>query len=299
MLKIGILGSDNSHALNFAKMVNLKNEKTGDYLYPDIKITSIFGLDKERTKQVAEEGKIEFIAEKPQELMGKADTVMVVFRHGDLHAPYALPFIKKGYPVWIDKPFTIKTEDSMKLFEEADKAESNLYGGSSLRYAYDILTLKNMVENSEGIGGISSGAINFPADLESEYGGLFFYGGHLSEMLLTVFGYDINSVTSNVKNGNIITVAKYDKYDIVMYFLKNNRDFKGILYTGKKTVVRDIDISMIHKFGFEDFIKMLKSGEKFPREKLIKPVILLNAIQKSIDTGKEVMVSEIEKNLNA
>ena len=35
-----------------------------------------------------------------------------------------------------------------------------------------------------------TGEIEFPGDLESEYGG-YFYGSHLCEMCMSVFGYDV------------------------------------------------------------------------------------------------------------
>ena len=44
MIRIGILGSDNSHALAFAKLCNLPMEN-GEYRYPDVRIAAIYGND--------------------------------------------------------------------------------------------------------------------------------------------------------------------------------------------------------------------------------------------------------------
>lgn len=152
MFKIGIIGSDNSHADAFPQLVNLPDKKTGEMLFPDFKVTSIFGLEKERTEQVAINGKIDEIVGKPEDMMGKVDAVMVVFRHGDLHAQYALPFIEAGIPTWLDKPFTIKNEDAKKVFEAASKKNTLVTGGSTVKYTYDVLMLKNAVENGSRIG---------------------------------------------------------------------------------------------------------------------------------------------------
>ena len=56
MIHIGILGSDNSHALHFAKLCNIPDEN-GKYTYDDIRITAIYGKDDDpaHTKQVAED----------------------------------------------------------------------------------------------------------------------------------------------------------------------------------------------------------------------------------------------------
>jgi len=294
MIKVGILGSDNTHAIAFSKLANFKDEKTGEYLFPDVKITAIYGTDKERTQEVASMGQIEFIAEKPEDLLHKVDAVMVVFRHGDLHAPYALPFIKAGIPTWIDKPFTIKISDALEIIETADKYNTLVTGGSSRKYDYDVLMLKNSVESDTSMGKIISGVINHTASLTSEYGGLHFYGPHLAEMVMTIFGYDVKSVVADVSGENIIVIAKYDRYQVVMQYLDKNPKCIGIVYGEKKTIVREIDSSLAYRHGFAKFVEMLKTNKRpFPLEQLLAPTVLLNAIVKSIETGKEVFLKDL------
>ena len=86
MFRIGILGSDNSHALNFSKMCNIPDEN-GKYRYEDVRVTVIHGHNDapEHTRQVAEEGHIPQIASRPEELFGQVDAVMVVHRNGNFH----------------------------------------------------------------------------------------------------------------------------------------------------------------------------------------------------------------------
>ena len=45
MYRIGIIGTENTHALTFAKLINLPDEKTGALLYPDAKIIGVYGAD--------------------------------------------------------------------------------------------------------------------------------------------------------------------------------------------------------------------------------------------------------------
>ncbi|NLY17916.1 MAG: Gfo/Idh/MocA family oxidoreductase [Clostridiaceae bacterium] len=294
MFRVGIIGSDNSHALAFSKLTNIKNELTGEYEFPDIRVTAIYGHDEKRTEEVAREGRIEFIAKDPKEMFSRVDAVMVVFRHGDLHAEYALPFVEAGIPTWIDKPFTIKISDAKKLIEAAEKNNTLLTGGSTCKYAYDIVMLKNSVENDKSFGEILSGVMNFPANPDSEYGGLFFYGPHLAEMLMNVFGYDVKSVITSESNGNIIAVAKYDRYHVVMNFTKEAPRYLGIIYGEKKTIVREIDISIVYRLGFAKFAEMLNTRKiPLPLNHLLAPVVLLNAIEKSLKTGREIFLDEL------
>lgn len=291
MFKIGIIGSDNSHAEVFSKLVNLP-DSNGYFQFPDFRVTGIFGLESERTAQVAQDGAIEYIAEKPEYLIGKVDAVMVVFRHGDLHKEYALPFIKAGIPTWIDKPFTIKNEDALELINTAKKNNTLLTGGSTCKYTYDILMVRNAVQKGGRIGKIKSAMLNFPATLENEYGGIYFYGAHLAEMTMAAFGYDAKSVIASEKNGNVVATVKYDNYQVVMNFIPGVREYYAVVFGENGTMMREIDISICYMKGFEEFAGMLRTGKiPIPLEQLYAPVELLNAVVKSYQTGTEVVLT--------
>lgn len=288
MFRIGIIGSDNSHADVFSKLLNIPDPQ-GDFQFPDFKVTGIFGLDKARTEQVAEVGRIDFIAETPEQLLGKVDAVMVVFRHGDLHIKYALPFIEVGVPTWIDKPFTIKNEEARKLIDAAEKNKTLLTGGSTCKYTSDILMVKNAVEQGSRIGKIKTAVMNFPATLDNEYGGIYFYGAHLAEMALTAFGYDVVSVVASENNGAVTAILKYERYQITLNFIPGSKEYYAVLHGENGTIIREIDISICYLNGFEKFAEMLRSGKHpLPLENLYKPVSLLNAVVDSCKMGKEI-----------
>ena len=289
MFKIGIIGSDNSHAEIFSKLVNIPDPITGDFLFPDFKVTSIFGLDKVRTGQVAGDGKIGFIAETPEQLMDKVDAVMVVFRHGDLHAEYALPFIEAGIPTWIDKPFTIKNEDAKELVSAAREHNTLLTGGSTCKYTSDILMVKNAVEKGSRIGILKTASFNFPATLINEYGGIYFYGAHLAEMTMMAFGYDARSIVVSENNGIVSAIVKYDKYQVTLHFIPDSKEYYAVLFGENGTIIREIDITGCYLNGFERFTAMLRNGKlPLPLEHLYKPVVLLNAVIESYKTGSEI-----------
>lgn len=291
MFRIGIIGSDNSHAEAFSKIINIPDESTGEYRYPDCRVVSIFGLEKERTQAVAKAGRIESIVDNPEDMVGNVDAVMVVFRDGNLHMPYALPFIEVGIPTWVDKPFTVDTEDAKKLIAAAKEKGTLLTGGSTCKYTYDILMVKNAVKNGSRIGKMKTAMINFPADLESEYAGIHFYGPHLAEMTLQAFGYYPQSVLAAEKNGCITAVLKYENYQVTMNFIKNNKEYYAIVFGEEGTLIREIDISICYRLGLEEFIKMLRTQKLvLPLEKLYTPVALLNAIQKSYETKTEIAI---------
>lgn len=295
MFKLGIIGSDNTHADAFAKLLNFPDEKTGEFLFPDFKVTSIFGLDKKRTEEVATNGKIDTIVEKPEDMMGKVDAVMVVFRHGDLHMKYALPYIEAGVTTWIDKPFTVKREDALTIFKAAQKHNTLISGGSSLKHVYDVHMIKSAVENGSRIGKVKTAVINYSASLTSEYAGLFFYGPHLSEMTLKAFGYDAKSVFARENNGCITAILQYDKYQITMNFLPESWQSLAILYGDKGVMVREIDITGCYKLEFDRFAELMRTKKPVETyDELYAPVDLLNCIMESLETKKEVEIKGLK-----
>jgi predicted dehydrogenase len=292
MFRIGIVGSDNSHADAFSKLVNIPDAKTGEYAFPDCKVVGIYGFDKERTEQVARDGRIEFIAEEPEDLIGQVDAVMVVFRNGNLHAEYALPFIKAGIATWVDKPFTIKNEDAKQLIDAAKEHNTLLTGGSTCKYAYDVLMAKNVVENGSRVGKINTAAINFPATLENEYGGIYFYGAHLVEMTMAIFGYNPKAVVASENNGIVTSILKYEKYQVTMNFIPGAKEYHVVLFGENGTLVREIDISIVYRLGFEKFVEMLRTNKLvMPLENLYSVVQTFNAIVEAYTTKTEVQIN--------
>lgn len=295
MFRIGILGSDNSHALMFAKLCNIPDEN-GEYLYDDVRVTAIYGFDDdpEHTKKVADEGGIEFIAHSPENFYGTVDAVMVVYRQGSLHVPHILPFIEKGYPVWIDKPIAESITDINILRESVEKNNALITGGSNIKYNYEILTLKNKISNGS-LGDVNGGYMNFPADLMSEYGGIFFYGSHLCEMCLSVFGYDVKSVyaVSAEPTNTIVTVRYTDKLVALNFNGKTSKYFMTV-HGAKNSVTLELDISVIYRLGFDQFVWMLRT-KRMPLTfaNLVTPVYMLHAIKKSLNEGVEVEMGEI------
>ena len=291
MYKIGIVGSDNSHADAFSKLMNIRDPQTGEYNYPDFRVEAIFGLDPVRTKEVADKGNIPTIVNDPSEMLGMVDAVMVVFRHGDLHLPYALPFIEAGIPTWIDKPFTIKNEDCVKLVEAAKKSGALVTGGSTTKYLPDIQTIKRAVENGSRIGKPLAAVMNFPAELVNEYGGIFFYGHHLCEMCLMAFGYRPLSVSAVETAGMVTAVVKYPTYNVTLNFLGAAHEYYAVVNGDKGAILREIDMGITYKSGFEKFAEMIRTGRQpLAYSELYAAVAMLNAIKESYESGREVAI---------
>ncbi len=282
MYKVGIFGSENSHAAAFIKIFQ------DDPNYADIKVVCVGGMYEESNKKLEERFGVE-VVNSPEEMIGKIDAAMITCRDGKYHARYAKPFIEAGLPVFIDKPFTTDTQEALELVELAKEKNVPIVGGSSIKSSYDILMLKNAVEtNKEKVLG---GTMVAPLSMHNEYGGFYFYSSHLAEMCLNTFGYDAKAVTAIEKNDSVVAMVEYDSYTVSLLFAQACEKYFGQVVNADRIHSREVDISIIYKHECEEFANMLRNGEmKYSYEQLIKPVYLLNAIYKSYTTGKRVLV---------
>lgn len=293
MIKIGIIGTENSHALAFSKIINLPNERTGKYDYPDVKVVGVYGPDMVSAQAIIDEAKAEFIASSPEEFIGKVDAMIITSRKGSVHYKYALPFIELGMPVFIDKPFTVDQQEAKCIIAKAKEKGALISGGSGCKLAYDIIMLQNTVKSLVEKDKMVTGVINFSIDMDSENDGFFFYASHLTEMALASFGNDVKSVVALEKNKSVIAILRYDAYDITLNFINGSGEYTAVLFAKERNYTRNIDISFIYEHEVEHFINMIKTKE-MPQsyEDLIVPVKVMNAIVKSYQEGKEIYIED-------
>lgn len=280
MYKVGILGTENSHAMAFTQCIN-----AADTQNPDFKVTALYALEKAPSEAIQAKFPDVEIFDNITDMVDKVDCAMVTSRHGKYHKPFAIPFIEAGKPVFIDKPFTISLDDSYELLDAAKKFNVPLIGGSGCKYSIDLLEFKDTISNGS-IGRVESAVITFPTDLKSEYGGLYFYGSHLAEMAMTAFGYNVKSVSAYEKNGYLNAVLRYDELDVILSFAKN---YTAIAYGEKGYLFKEIKIDNIYKYEVDHFIDMVQTGvSSMTDDELIKPVIILNAIEESLKHGHAI-----------
>jgi predicted dehydrogenase len=200
MIKIGMIGSDNSHALAFSKLANV-DRVLGDRA----QVVGIWGAEAERTAEVAREAAIPTIVAQPADLLGEVDLAIVVDRHGGLHAEHALPFIERGLPTFIDKPFAISLDDCRRMLDAAERSGAPVSSFSALRYA----PADELASKAAGIGTVASGLFAGPCDPDSQYGGLFFYATHPIEIALRLLGDDARVVSAHRSGGTVNALLEW------------------------------------------------------------------------------------------
>jgi predicted dehydrogenase len=289
MFRLGIVGSDNSHADAFSKLANLDNGYNGLKI-DDVRVTHIYGTDPARTKEVADAGQIPNIVASAEEMIGHIDGVICVWRHGGKHIE-ALPFLRAGIPAFIDKPLACSVADATALVDAAAKAGVGLTSFSTLRYAANAVEFINGLRANAG--DLLAGTCSGPADLASEYGGIFFYGIHTVEMMNAVFGYGCREVHAIAKDGSVAAICTFPNGAIVtLNMMKDLAYAFHVIAFGKKDWKQHtIDASSCYYDGMQVFLETMKTG-KWPlgRDQLLEPVKILAAIDESLKQGRTVKI---------
>lgn len=286
MYRIGIIGSENSHAMAFSRIFNGLEAKTAG-LYPDLAVVAIGGADREESRKVAEACGIEFIAEKPEDMLGRVDAVMVTARNGAFHLPYARPFLEAGLPAFIDKPIANDAGEAQALLELAAQHGVPVVGGSSTKYVADVVAMKACVNSGE-LGTLRSGAVSAPVNLENPYGGFYFYASHLVEIAMTIFGYHPTSVAALRGEGRVTAVFRYPGYDVTGHFVEGTGLYSASAFGTDGIRQHMIDISECYFLEAANFARMLRTGQADqPMEELLMPVKVMNALEKAYLTGRE------------
>jgi len=279
-VRIGIIGAENSHTRSFGKLFNL------DKKFPGVEVLYVWGETEEFARDAMKRGGIPNMVKEPVEMLGKIDALIVDHRHAKYHLEAALPFIKAGIPAFIDKPFCYRTEEGKKFLALAREVGTPVTSYSSIAHSDSTLDLKAQVES---YGKINQVVRYGPADMDSEYGGIFFYGVHLVQPLLYIFGDDVEKVKVNREgqSGNVTVVFRSGLF-ATLVLKKNSYGWETIVeseedFVELKSRVEERDPPK----HYVDMVEMFRTGKE-PRshESIIRCVAVLEAMEKSVTTGQ-------------
>ncbi len=218
MIKLAILGIENSHAWCFASAFAPLD---GKKIFPDIELIGLYG---EEGREDTEIGKQEIakkcactrFAKHYDDFLGEADAVMVTARHGGNHLKYAKKYLEAGIPVWLDKPITASIEDICEVARLVKEHGSIVTGGSTLYYNEGLVEARKFVQENPDF--CIGGAVSAPVNMVNDYGNFWFYSQHLAEMMLSVFGTDVRSVKA-VKNADSVSaIYRYDNFTVNAFY---------------------------------------------------------------------------------
>ena len=178
-MRIGIIGLDTSHVIAFTKLLNAESPQPAlagmrvviayPQGSPDIESSTsrVPGYTEEIQKLGVE------IVDSIDELVARVDAVLLETNDGRPHLEQALPVLKAGKPVFIDKPIAGSLVDCIAIQEAARRCGTPMFSSSSMRFLGQVREVRN------GDFGAVVGCDTFsPCSLEPTHPDLYWYGLH-------------------------------------------------------------------------------------------------------------------------
>lgn len=279
-IRIGIIGAENSHTIGYGKMFNL------DKKFPGVEVKYVWGETEDLARTAMQKGGIPSMVKDPKEMLGKIDALIVDHRHAKYHLEAAMPFVQAGIPTFIDKPFCYRVAEGKKFLDMARERGTPVTSYSGLAHSEATLDIK---EQLKALGPVNHVVSFGPVDINSQWGGIFFYGVHLVEPLMYLFGEDI--VRARVtRNGNNATADLAFANGMLATLIFLNQTYKFETYVETKGGIVQLKAREEEKEpgkAYQDMVEMFRTGKQ-PRsyDSILKGVAVLEAIEKSVDSQR-------------
>lgn len=284
MLRIGLIGTENSHITHFTRFLNVEDR------HPGTRAVALVGGRSERNQELAELGSIELIVEEPAELGDQVDAAIVSTRDGAKHLEHARPLLEAGKAVLVDKPLAASVEDAQELLALAERSGAVLLSCSALRFVPEVPLFTPTAET----GGLRHLHVIGPADPDSEYSGLFFYGIHHVETALEILGnptveLGALEVTAVRRGDTVVALLQIADTQVTLTFITPGEGTRVPFHTTAvyENAVNSHELTLGGDYNapaLAEFLGAIDAGtsSRTPQA-LLSPVVVLAAITASLE----------------
>jgi predicted dehydrogenase len=294
-LKIGLIGLDTSHAPEFTRLLNDANGK--DYVpggrvvaafpggSPDMEVSRsrVVGF----TKTLREKYSVE-MKDSPEAVAEVVDLVMILSVDGRVHRAQFERTAKFRRPTFIDKPFAVSVDDAEAMLRLAHSEKIPLMSCSSVRYSDNVV---------EALGGKRQEVLGCdahgPLSEVPTQPGLFFYGVHTVDLVVSVLGHGCKEVrAAHFDACDVVTLAWPDGRVATARLMKEPHGRFGVTLH-RKGGAQFVDASAAKRAAYasmlEAILRSLPNGKSdAPEDEMLDTIKICAAANRSRETGQVV-----------
>ena len=309
-IKIGILGftEGNGHPYSWSAMVNgydpaemetcgfpvipryLEKQPAHTFGIPGVEITHVCCTGfagREEAEHIARAAKIPNVCDRPEEMIGQVDAVIIATDNGDEHVERCRPFVEAGIPMFIDKPLINKEED-LRTFMKWRQAGAKFISSSSMRYCKEF---EPYYENHYELGELRYICSTMGKKYET-------YGIHALEAMYPLLGEGFVSVRNTGTFEKTVVHIKHQNGCDVNIIQGLDMVSLGMMVLGNKGAIhlKSGDSYYAFKKQLDLFVHWLRTGEEpFPFSETVELMKLVIAgLRSREEGGREVLLSEID-----
>jgi predicted dehydrogenase len=269
MIRLGVLDFDTSHVVEFTRRLNhiegTPQEQWVEGARVVIGCPGESRLMPERIAGFTEQMK-KFgvkLVDKPEEMIGKVDGMLIESVDGTVHYERARPFLEAGMPCFIDKPFTCSVEDARKIIDLSIKRKAPVFSSSSLRYAPEVTAYQQHQRDKQGalIGAVTWGPATASPQPQRN-AGLFHYGIHAVEMLYTLMGAGCQQVVNVYEQGAEVVTGRWKdgRIGTVRGMRKGVTPFGFTVFAEKGVLTSAVETRFIYRELLKKVVEFFQTG---------------------------------------
>lgn len=279
-MRIGIIGTDSSHADVYARLAN-RDKRVGSH-----RVNAILGDDADRSLDIARANDIPIVCESVEQIADVCDSALVLHRRGSQHARFAIALLDAGIPTYVDKPLAITEEDCAEILRAANQSRTLVTSYSSLRYAPSLGEIKHRVDAQADI---RMAQLIGPADFASPFDGPYFYATHTAEICTALVGSSFASVSAERIGDTVHAVVNFTNgiSSLLSLIANGVSRFHATLVTANEVCAGEIVAGDdAYAAAFTTFLQAVESGiPPVSEEEMLAPIRLVNGIERSLAAG--------------
>jgi hypothetical protein len=288
VIRVGIVDFDTSHVVQFTKRLNHEGIAEDQWVDGARVVMGCPGtsaiLEAEKVQEYArtlrEEHNIPLV-ERPEEMIGKIDAVLIESVDGSVHLERARPFLEAGIPTYVDKPFACSSADARELARLAQERSIPIFSSSSLRYAESVV---QFAERREETGAILGCDIHCPSSTHPRNPGLYHYGIHGVEPLYTLMGPGCETVWCVFDEKQEMVCGRWSggRIGSVRGIRQGRSGYAFTAFCEKKIEHVSIDTGNIYRNLLQQIVPMFATG-KAPLE-IVETLEIVRFIEAALES---------------
>ena len=295
-----MIGLDTSHVPSVTKLLNDSSE---EYHVPGGRVTAAypggsndFELSRGRvtgyTKELHDTFGVE-ILDSPAAVAEAVDIVFITSVDGRVHLQQFRETVPFKRPTFIDKPLALTTQEAEDIFRIADKAGIAVTSSSALRFTESLVNASARTDDPV-LGCNAFG----PMPEQPTQPGLFWYGIHTMEMVVTVMGTGCQEVrVVRTDDADLVTLRYADGRLASLHGLRNGTNQFGLVLHRAEEGYHFIDITEKPQLRYAGLLKAIMNclpnqATPVPPGETLEVIRLLEAANESRQAdGKTVYVA--------
>ena len=204
-----------------------------------------------------------------------------------------MPFLEKGMPTYVDKPFTCSVADAKALIKIAEMKHIPLMSSSSLRYAPEVVAAVGGKGKTGAIIGVTTYG---PAPTHPRNPGLFHYGIHPTEMLFTLMGAGCQRVSCMSTDGAEVVTGVWSDGRVAS--LRGIRagaaEYGFTLFGAKGVITQGVSTQYIYRELLKQIVKLFETRQlPIDLRETLEIVAFIEASKTSADAGGSVVAIKV------